>query len=101
MLVYKSRDPECDAARALQAMNRTGVLVMLDGKTRQPRSIINIAKAAKLTAVEGPHGPHFERYRSATDRRRTARGASHCPEDTPASTGHPASPQPPVGKTTA
>src|SRR5262249_42791606 len=50
---YKSRDPECDAARALQAMNRTGVLVLLDrlpgGRSGKPRTIVNIKKAARLT----------------------------------------------------
>ena len=66
MLVYRSRDPECDAARALSAMNRTGVLIMLDGqpggRPGKPRTIINIEKAARLTVKEGPHGPRFVKY---------------------------------------
>jgi hypothetical protein len=67
MLVYKSRDPECDAARALSAMNRTGVLTMLNGlpggRAGKSRTIINIARAARLTVEEGPHGPRFPKYR--------------------------------------
>jgi hypothetical protein len=33
VLVERSRDPECDAARALLAKGRRGTLIMLDGKT--------------------------------------------------------------------
>ena len=36
LIVDRSRDPECDAARALVAMGRTGKLTMLDGKTGRP-----------------------------------------------------------------
>ena len=50
LLVDRSRDPECDAARALFARGITGRLVMCDGKTGIPRTVINIEKAAKLTA---------------------------------------------------
>jgi hypothetical protein len=46
LLVERSRDPECDAARALVAKGITGKLTMLDGKTGKPRTIINIEKAA-------------------------------------------------------
>ena len=52
LIVDRSRDPECDAARALVAMGRTGKLTMLDGKTGCPRSIINIETAAKLATSE-------------------------------------------------
>ena len=48
LLVERSRDPECDAARALLAKGITGKLVMCDGKTGVPRTIINIEKAAGL-----------------------------------------------------
>jgi hypothetical protein len=37
LLVERSRDPECDAARALLARGYTGTLHMLDGKTGIPR----------------------------------------------------------------
>ena len=46
-----SRDPECDAARALVAKGITGKLT-IDGKTGKPRTIIDIEKAAQLTVSE-------------------------------------------------
>ena len=48
LIVDRSRDPECDAARALVAMGLTGKLTILDGKTGGPRAIIDIETAAKL-----------------------------------------------------
>ena len=64
LIVDKSRDPECDAARALLARGHTGRLTMLDGKTGKPRTIINIEKAAKLRTVEPNRGPlHFQRWK--------------------------------------
>jgi hypothetical protein len=36
LLVENSRDPECDAARALLARGITGKLTMCDGKTGLP-----------------------------------------------------------------
>ena len=63
LIVDQSRDPECDAARALVAMGHTGTLTMLDGKTGWPRTIINIAKAAKLRTVEPNRGVvHFQTW---------------------------------------
>jgi hypothetical protein len=56
LLIENSRDPECDAARALLKRGYTGQLHMLDGKTGRPRTIIDIEKAAKLTVEEGPNG---------------------------------------------
>ena len=64
LLVDRSRDPECDAARALVAMGITGKLTMLDGKTGIPRIIIDIEKAAKLRTVEeSVKGLRFKPYR--------------------------------------
>jgi hypothetical protein len=78
LLVMRSRDPETDAARALQAMNRQGVLHLYDGlpggKAGKLRTITNIAKASKLRAVEADHGPRFVKYR------RTGLEASSSPE---------------------
>ena len=54
LLVELSRDPECDAARALMAKGITGKLTLLDGKTGTPRTIIDIEKAARLKVKEGP-----------------------------------------------
>ena len=53
LIVDRSRDPECDAARALLARGITGKLTMLDGKTGRPRTIVDVEKAAK--------GPRYRR----------------------------------------
>ena len=63
LLVEHSRDPECDAARALLARGIVGRLVMCDGETGTPRTIINIEKAARLAAEEGPCAPRFRKWR--------------------------------------
>ena len=52
LIVDRSRDPECDAARALLTRGITGKLTFLDGKTGVPRTIINIERAAKLAISE-------------------------------------------------
>ena len=65
LLVERSRDPECDAARALVAKGITGKLTLLDGKTGKPRTIINIEKAAGLCVKEGPL--RFTAYESRPD----------------------------------
>ena len=52
LIVDRSRDPECDAARALLARGITGKLTMLDGKTGKPRIIVDIEKAAKVRVSE-------------------------------------------------
>ena len=36
---------------------------MLDGKSGRPRTIIDIERAAKLTAEETENGPRFRRFR--------------------------------------
>ena len=59
LLVEHSRDPECDAARALLAKGFTGKLTLLDGKTGKPRIIIDIEKAARLRTVETGNAPRF------------------------------------------
>ena len=63
LLVDRSRDPECDAARALVAKGITGKLTMLDGKSGKPRTIIDIEKAARLTCEETGGVPRFRKYR--------------------------------------
>ena len=63
LLVERSRDPECDAARALLAKGIAGKLTMLDGKTGKPRTIIDIEKAAKLAVEETGTIPRFRKYR--------------------------------------
>jgi hypothetical protein len=65
LLVGRSRDPECDAARALLAKGFTGKLTLLDGKTGKPRTIIDIERAARLRTEEGPRGPRFVKYRKS------------------------------------
>ena len=54
LLVERSSDPECDAARALLTKGITGMLTMLDGKTGRLRTIIDIGQAARLCVKEGP-----------------------------------------------
>jgi hypothetical protein len=63
LIVDRSRDPECDAARALLAKGFTGKLVMCDGKTGVPRTIINIEKAAKLGVEETGGAPRLRKCR--------------------------------------
>jgi hypothetical protein len=64
IIVERSRDPECDTARALLARGYTGKLTMLDGKTGKPCTYIDIEKAAKLTARENSvRGPHFAKWK--------------------------------------
>jgi hypothetical protein len=66
LVLEGSRDPECDLARILLSRGHTGTVTLLDGKTKRPRSIINIEKAAKITVEEGPNGPRFVKYRYQT-----------------------------------
>jgi hypothetical protein len=66
--VKNPRDPECDAARALLARGYTGKLTLCDGKTGIPRTIIDIERAAKLSAEEGPNGPRFSSLQSRGER---------------------------------
>ncbi|MGZ8399929.1 MAG: hypothetical protein ACXWVI_01315 [Methyloceanibacter sp.] len=69
LFVERSRDPECDAARALLAKGFNGKFMLLDGKTGKPRMIIDIERAARLTAEEGPRGPRLVKCRkSVVDR---------------------------------
>jgi hypothetical protein len=63
LLVERSRDPECDAARALLAKGISGTLTLCDGKTGMPRTIIDIEKAARLTVEETGNAPRFRKYR--------------------------------------
>ena len=81
LLVKRSRDPECDAARALLAQGVTGKLYLSDAggfsvtkkrelwgiryiyTPRPPmlRTIIDIEMAAKLRTVETGNAPRFRR----------------------------------------
>ena len=71
LLVDCSRDPECDAARALIAKGITGKLTLCDGKTGIPRTIIDIEKAANLrVADESRKGLRFRIQRGATEAHR-------------------------------
>ena len=72
LLIQHSRDPECDAARALLAKGFTGKLTLLDGKTGKPRTIIDIKKASRLSTEEGPRGPRFVKCRQTVVDRSSA-----------------------------
>jgi hypothetical protein len=63
LLLNRSRDPECETARALLAKGFTGKLTMLNGKSGRPRTIIDIEKAASLTIEETGGMPRFRKYR--------------------------------------
>ena len=63
LLVERSCDPECDAARALVLQGIAGKLSLCDGKTGKPRTIIDIERAAKLTVEEAAGAPRFRKYR--------------------------------------
>ena len=63
LLVERSRDPECDAARALVARGITGKLSLCDGKTGRLRTVLDIERAAKLTVEEAAGAPRFKKYR--------------------------------------
>jgi hypothetical protein len=65
-IVANSRDPETDLARALLARSITGNVKVIDAITGRHRSTVDIEKAAKVTAEEGPCGPRFVKYRGQT-----------------------------------
>jgi hypothetical protein len=83
LIIQRSRCPELDLARELLARGFRGKVKILDGITGKLRTTIDIAKAAKLTAKEGRHGPYFAKQ-TAPDRAPTA--------ETP-SLGSPGSPE--------
>ena len=58
----RSRDPECDAARALFAMGYIGKVTTLDGKTGRPRTIIDIEKRRNAPALKARTGLASRRY---------------------------------------
>ena len=62
LLVERSRDPACDAARALLAKGITGKLTMQD-KDGRPLCVIDIEKAAKVKAAEDGRGPRFVKFK--------------------------------------
>jgi hypothetical protein len=87
LLVERSGDPECDAARALLAQGITGKLHLSDAggfsvekklepwgvryiytaRPPIPRTIIDIEKAAMLRSVETANGPRFRRYETCAE----------------------------------
>jgi hypothetical protein len=62
VIVSRSADPECDAARALLAKGIVGKLKLIDAEGK-PRTIINIEKAAQLSTEETATYPRFRKYR--------------------------------------
>jgi hypothetical protein len=67
VIVSNSINPECDTTRALLARGITGVFTVINAATGKPRTIVNIAKAAKVNATEGPYGPKFKPVRTGPD----------------------------------
>ena len=92
LLVERSPDPECDAARALVVRGVTGKLYLSDAggfsvtKKREPwgvlylytprppmlRTIIDIDKAARLRSVETANAPRFRRNETCAQSAQTA-----------------------------
>ena len=69
LLVKRSRNPECDTARALLASGITGKVTLLDRKSGKPRTIVDIERAARLDTEEGPRGPRFVKtHQTVVDR---------------------------------
>ena len=63
VIVKNSKDAECDAARVLLARGIGGKITMVDAKTGNPRTIVNIEKAAKVTISETrSHSPRFVKW---------------------------------------
>src|SRR5262245_5708578 len=68
LLVERSGDPECDAARALLAQGITGKLHLSDaGGPPILRTIIDIEKAARLRSVETANAPRFRRHETCAE----------------------------------
>jgi hypothetical protein len=63
LLVSRSRDPEHDAARALRDRGYTGKFWTVDAKTGSRRMLVDIAKAARLTVIDGAAGLSVKRWR--------------------------------------
>jgi hypothetical protein len=80
LLVERSRDPESDAARALLARGYAGKLILCDGKTGKPRTIIDIEKAAQLIVEETANGPRFRRFRGVESAPRARERAGPMPD---------------------
>ena len=78
-IVTGSRGPECDLARALLARGITGKVKVLDAETGKHRSNLDIQKAAKVKAEEGPSGVRFVKYRAQTVGDRTPSLGEHLP----------------------
>jgi hypothetical protein len=92
LLIERSQDPECDAARALLAQGITGKLYLSDAGgfsvtkkrenwgisyiyTPRPstlRTIIDIEKAAMLRTVETGNAPRFRREETCAEGSQTA-----------------------------
>jgi hypothetical protein len=93
LLIERSCDPECDAARALLLQGISGKLCLSDAggfsvtKKREPwgytprppmlRTIIDIEKAAMLRTVETGNAPRFRRNETCAENSQTA-GKDDC-----------------------
>jgi hypothetical protein len=71
-IVERSRDPETDLARAMLERGYTGKVTLIDGRTGKPRTIIDIAKAARVRTVETGTYPRFRPLETCAERPHTA-----------------------------
>lgn len=86
VIVDRSADAACDAARALQARGITGHVTMLDGVTGKARYIVNIEKAATMTVLDGNRGPSSTRYKPFS-RASVSRHSAESPSEGPGELG--------------
>ena len=80
VIVHRSRDPEYEAARVLQARGHRGRFRTVDFKTGKIRMILDIAKAARLRTIERREGGlrvGLHQFMSEGDRTRLVAHRSH------------------------
>jgi hypothetical protein len=76
VVLDRVRDPECDLARVLVSRCITGKVLVHDGETGMPRTIIDVEKLARLSARDG------DRLRFATWKpHESGAVAGYSPED--------------------
>jgi hypothetical protein len=66
-IVAGSRDPETDMARVLFARGIVGKITLIDAKTGEPRTVVDIEKAAKITIEDSrKRGLRVARFQPGT-----------------------------------
>ena len=63
LIVERSRDPECDLARALLSRGITGTVTFYDGNTGRPRTVIDVERAAKAITEDNRRITRFGKHK--------------------------------------